>query len=845
MGSDDYATSNPNPSNEDGSSLAARRARLRGTLAKQAAPPDPYKPDPYLIAPTESGSSPSSTLSQEPAHNDVQSSAPQTPFIEPSPAPNPDLSQALIAGATQAPSVGAIQAPSADAIQAPSAYAIQAPSADPIQAPTSEMSQAPSLDPSGAQIPAFETPAPDWSAVADETEALAAEIANEIAAAAVEEQPVQSTDVAAPYGGSSGGNGSGSSANTFSSSSFFASIAPEQTNRTEEQASFFSDPEVESVAEPESETIPQPTIARVDRRRHTGAPVTMPNNLPDTSAPSDPGSLPSSDSSVPAAVENADFDYAISTTSTVDPAPPVESTPSITPMPPNVVPSADVSMSSASADYVYGIQTSPSQQQAPTQLQTQALEIMNNIDQAMGACAMNLSELQKIATEQTDALKGVAETLQNQSFFEIGLNLNSLMESLSAALEPMKAVGELVPAIDQLVAVMESRESGGGSSSEEPSRLSREQLITSLAEQLSSGMIDPWTFKCAYMAVFPAEHPADLLHRLVDLLGTQRLSGDLFRAAYDAVQAADPPQRVSRQTSENGEQRTMVQDETIIAQLDELKRTNEEFAKRNEEIQRKLESKDQEYNKVLTAKEQELQEAQELLNSRWEEFNTRYDELTETLHKRDEVLQERESELAKKESENSMLRAQMEELSNQTKDMVADLQKQLSAKPKEEAPKQPGFFDVAPGAQQNLQQGQAQPQQLFDAGPARPLFGQTEQQQQATSNPMEQLQPQAAQAQLQQPQPQQQALQQPMTPQPVQPQGNQAVPRPAAPTTPFVSGAGSYGSGVRAQVFEVIVRQALAGAPWREICAGPMQVNNISPEEVETEVKRRQALLKK
>jgi hypothetical protein len=50
---------------------------------------------------------------------------------------------------------------------------------------------------------------------------------------------------------------------------------------------------------------------------------------------------------------------------------------------------------------------------------------------------------------------------------------------------------------------------------------------------------------------------------------------------------------------------------------------------------------------------------------------------------------------------------------------------------------------------------------------------------------------------------------------------------------------GSYGSGVRAQVFEVIVRQALAGAPWREICAGPMQVNNIQPEEVEEEIRKR------
>lgn len=49
----------------------------------------------------------------------------------------------------------------------------------------------------------------------------------------------------------------------------------------------------------------------------------------------------------------------------------------------------------------------------------------------------------------------------------------------------------------------------------------------------------------------------------------------------------------------------------------------------------------------------------------------------------------------------------------------------------------------------------------------------------------------------------------------------------------------TFGQGVRAQVFEVIVRQALAGAPWKEICAGPMAVNNIDPEEVEYEVNRR------
>lgn len=52
------------------------------------------------------------------------------------------------------------------------------------------------------------------------------------------------------------------------------------------------------------------------------------------------------------------------------------------------------------------------------------------------------------------------------------------------------------------------------------------------------------------------------------------------------------------------------------------------------------------------------------------------------------------------------------------------------------------------------------------------------------------------------------------------------------------------GGGVRGQVFEVIVRQALAGAPWREICAGPLQVNNISPQEIQNEVERRKANLR-
>jgi hypothetical protein len=61
--------------------------------------------------------------------------------------------------------------------------------------------------------------------------------------------------------------------------------------------------------------------------------------------------------------------------------------------------------------------------------------------------------------------------------------------------------------------------------------------------------------------------------------------------------------------------------------------------------------------------------------------------------------------------------------------------------------------------------------------------------------------------------------------------------------TALTAAASPYGAGVRGQVFEVVVRQALGGAPWREICAGPMQVNNISPTEVEAEVIRRQKLV--
>lgn len=43
---------------------------------------------------------------------------------------------------------------------------------------------------------------------------------------------------------------------------------------------------------------------------------------------------------------------------------------------------------------------------------------------------------------------------------------------------------------------------------------------------------------------------------------------------------------------------------------------------------------------------------------------------------------------------------------------------------------------------------------------------------------------------------------------------------------------------VRAQVLTVVARQAINGAPWKEICAGPMQINDISVAEVEAEIMR-------
>lgn len=517
------------------------------------------------------------------------------------------------------------------------------------------------------------------------------------------------------------------------------------------------------------------------------------------------------------------------------------------------------------------ISSSASSMMAPlTALPEATTELINSIDQSLNVCATNLAALQNIAGEQTDVLKGLSSTLQNQTLLEIGLNLNSLTESLTAALEPMKAIGELVPALDALVTTLESKEQ------EQSEKLSPDTLVTSLADQLSAGVIDPWTFKCAYMAVYPTDHPADLLHRLVELLGTQRLSGDLFRAAYEAVQAAEPPPRAAyAATTGGGEGASFtrsISDEAIKAQLESLERSNREMQARQEEREREL-------SEILSQKENELQIAQAQLNDKLEEINNRYADAADMIASREEefraALESKDMDLIEKDAELNMLRAQMEELRSQTEEMVKDLQKEMQRMredsiqppPQEAKPNAQGFFDAIPPGNQRQDT-------LFEAAPSKPVFASdpaarsgfdsgnfnaaAENNYASPDTGFNPNQQQAAfQAPAQAPQP---AFQQPAPAQAFQaPQAQQAaaptVASPAAarpaqqpsggPTTNFGGQSGSYGMGVRQQVFEVIVRQALAGAPWREICAGPMQVNNISPDEVEAEVKRRQSMLNK
>ncbi len=333
-----------------------------------------------------------------------------------------------------------------------------------------------------------------------------------------------------------------------------------------------------------------------------------------------------------------------------------------------------------------------SSQQIDNKLQVQTVEVLNNIDQAMGACAMNLSALQKIATEQTETMKALAETMQHQNFFEIGLNLNSVIESMSAALEPMKAVGELVPAIDQLVVTLESR-SGSSIQSSSESVGALQPRATDDESRRSTGK---WADRpdgpsrtliwqssrtkrqnsfCNGSPTFSALRECPVSCSAPHMMPSRR-KAKRKREGNKVRQPAAPEVRTVVQ---------VVQDEALLAELERLRSDNQELAARTivrspssrwrmeemqsivEQMQQKLEQRETEFTEIVGAKDREIQEAQELLTSRWEEFNARYDELMETLHKRDELLAEKEAEIARKESENLQLKAQMEELRDQTR----------------------------------------------------------------------------------------------------------------------------------------------------------------------------------
>jgi len=483
---------------------------------------------------------------------------------------------------------------------------------------------------------------------------------------------------------------------------------------------------------------------------------------------------------------------------------------------------------------------SPSVIKMPEANDTQTLEILGHIDQALNSCASHLASLQKVATKQIDELRVIADTLQHPSAPEGGLNINTLMESLTAAIEPMKAIGELVPALDRLVSVSSLKEE-----STTRTKLNEQQLILSLAEQLAAGTIDASTFKAACQAIFPDYDLNGLLHQLSELLGEQQLSGELFQISFAALQSGGqqtlPPFNPADTSA------AIPSWDYTEEQADgssEMSETQSSFSEREAQLER-----------ALQEKEREFEEFKEQLDQRWQQLNGAYEELRVTLDNRETVLQSKEEELSEKiaelaarDSENKQLRAQMEELRDQTKEMVADLQKQLAQKHAEEkamrtaktkaAASQPGFFELFSTAQPQIESEQN------ETGIADNAINST------TVQPTNaNIKPSNPQLTVANPNSFEHATGAPQVAQQA-PTHQAPTPAPAhsgfaSPTSSFVSSAGSYGSGVRAQVFEVIVRQALAGAHWREICAVPMQINNISPEEVELEVKRRQALLKK
>ncbi len=300
----------------------------------------------------------------------------------------------------------------------------------------------------------------------------------------------------------------------------------------------------------------------------------------------------------------------------------------------------------------------------PVTAQVETFALLSHIEQSLNSCAGNLASMQKMASQQIEELKVIAETLQSQSVGKEVPNLNPLMESLTAAIEPMKAIGELVPALDRLANAAETYDQF----LTKP-EFSNDKLVISLSEQLLAGNIDPLTFKSAYQAIFPGEDIRLLTHRLGELLDEQQLSGDLFQVAFQALQS----NQFDNDSSESGV--------TAIDQDSPLP----------EEERREFLVKEEEFSKQLVEKDAELDRMRQQLEGGWDEMTAQCEELKTTLRYRDDLLREKEAELNKKiseliakDSENQQLKAQIEEMTDKTKEMMTDLQRQLAKKQEEE-----------------------------------------------------------------------------------------------------------------------------------------------------------------
>lgn len=61
-------------------------------------------------------------------------------------------------------------------------------------------------------------------------------------------------------------------------------------------------------------------------------------------------------------------------------------------------------------------------EQLLAQNNAQVVELLNTLDQQLGVCSVNLSQISKAANEQLELVRNLAETVQNQAFGEIGLS---------------------------------------------------------------------------------------------------------------------------------------------------------------------------------------------------------------------------------------------------------------------------------------------------------------------------------------------------------------------------------------------------------------------------------------